>query len=284
MSVAAALAIVATLLALSACAELSRWWRGTRVLARLDRPSHRRPAPAILVQGLERAGIDGDPRVHFDCWIGAIALGAVAANVFDGGIIALLAVAVGPPTALVAMRGRGARRRAAQVPVALDAIAGHLRGGSALRHAIRDAAEIGGPLGAELGTVARHARDGVPIEEAIDDWARRHDAATSLAGAALTMAASIGGPGADAVESAAASLRQRAAATAEVAALSVQARLSAIVLSVAPVGFTFLLVSLDPSSARFLLATPAGWACIAGGVGLDIVGALWMQRLVGRAA
>ena len=56
---------------------------------------------------------------------------------------------------------------------------------------------------------------------------RRPTGLSALTAAALVTAADLGGPGADAVESAAASLRERAAADDEVGALSVQARLSA---------------------------------------------------------
>jgi tight adherence protein B len=44
-----------------------------------------------------------------------------------------------------------------------------------------------------------------------------------------------------------------------------------------------LLTSLDPTAARFLLGTPAGWLCIGAGLGLDAIGAWWMSRLVRRA-
>jgi Flp pilus assembly protein TadB len=35
----------------------------------------------------------------------------------------------------------------------------------------------------------------------------------------------------------------------------------------------------DGAAGRFLLHSPAGWACIGGGLGLDALGAWWMARL-----
>lgn len=260
------------------------WWSSVGVLERLDVPTLRRPAPKVLQRAVERAAIDVEPRLLLDIWIGAAVVAGAATPVVAGAPVALAVVVLGPPAALVAARDRADRLRTAQVPLALDAIAGSLRGGAALSVAIAEAASIGGPLGRELGEVARRCRDGLDVRVAVEAWAVDPEPDTALAGASLTMAASVGGPAADALESAAVSLRQRASAGEEVAALSVQARLSAIVLSAAPVGFTFLLATVDPGSARFLLGTPAGWACIVLGVALDLVGAWWMHRLVRSAS
>lgn len=266
--------------AVVAIADALRWWTGGRVLARLGRQPARRPAPAVVTRLLDDAGIDGDARSFLRLWLAALALSLAATTVLTGGLVAFVALLVGVPAGLLAARGRSDRHRAAQVPLALDVIAASLRGGAAMTTAIGDAARVGGRLGDEFRSMARHVDDGMPLTDVVERWATERGQDTALAGAALSMAATVGGPGADAVESAAASLRDRATAAEEMAALSVQARLSAGILTVAPVGFAFLLVSLDPTSARFLLATPAGWACIVVGLGLDLVGAWWMSRLV----
>lgn len=277
------LGAAAVVFAWLAVRDIAQWWSAAVVGRRLGaRPIP--PVPPWLRRHFLDAGIDGDVRTPLRLWAIAVAVAITASAVVDGGIIVLLVVVVGPPAAVVAARGRGDRLRAAQVPAALDVVAGSLRGGSALPTALADAASVGGRLGAELETMTRHVRDGRPLPEVVEEWARADDPATALAGASLTLAASVGGPGADAVEAAAASLRERAAIEGEVAALSVQARLSAVILSVAPLGFAVLLVSLDPTSARFLLATPAGWACIVVGLVLDLAGAAWMQRLVRGAS
>lgn len=263
--------------------DTTRWWSAMVVGRRLDTPAPR-PVPAWIGRRFVDAGVDGDPRVHLRLWALAVAAAGAFSAVLDGGRILVAVALAGPPGALFASTGRGDRLRTAQIPAMLDAVAGSLRGGSALAVAISDATSVGGRLGAELETMTRHVRTGRPLRDAVAEWARSDDPGTSLAGAALTVAATLGGPGADAVEAAAASLRERAAIDGEVAALAVQARLSAGILSVAPLGFAVLLVSLDPTSAHFLLATPAGWACIAVGLALDAAGGLWMRRLVRSAA
>lgn len=259
-----------------------QWWAANRALARTGlRPASPRTVPAAIDRALDDAGIDVNHALAFHAWLGAIALALAAGVVTSGGPVLVAVVVVVPVVGVVASRGRAARQRIRQLPLALDAVAAGLRGGASLRAAIADAGTIGGRLGAELDLIASHAGAGRSLAEALGEWAHAAgDAPSRLAGAALVVAAELGGPGAAAVDAAAASLRERTAADDEVAALSVQARLSALLLTLAPIGFAFLLTSLDPTSARFLVGTPAGWACIAIGLGLDGAGALWMSRLV----
>ncbi|HEX4901471.1 MAG TPA: type II secretion system F family protein [Acidimicrobiales bacterium] len=238
--------------------------------------------PPKVAAALERAGVDDAPRAVL-AWIGAVTLAAVLAVLGPAGRLVLPLVVVGPPVAVRLAQGRLARRRAGQLPDALDAIGAGLRGGLGLAGAIGGAAAVGPPLGPELAAIGRQVAAGLALDEAISRWrAASPDPATALAGAALGVAASVGGPGARAVDGAAASLRDRLAAEAEADALATQAKASAAVLTAAPLVFAALLTSLDPTAARFLLGTPLGWLCIAAGLGLDVAGACWMAALVRR--
>jgi Flp pilus assembly protein TadB len=62
-----------------------------------------------------------------------------------------------------------------------------------------------------------------------------------------------------------------------------QARLSAWVVGGAPLGFTIVALVANPSAARFLFTTTAGWVCLGAGLSLDAAGAWWM-RVLGRRA
>lgn len=274
---------VATVVAATwALSRTSRGWCTDRTRARVGIPTRPpRPGPVTVQRALTSAAVDVDARTALHLWGTAVAVACAAALVMGGGPVLVATALLGPPAAVVAARHRERRRRTAQLPLALEAVASGMRGGAALRIAIADAAALGGPLGDELDRIATHAAGGRPLPEVLAEWADGGTGAdTRLAGAALVLAAELGGPGADAVDAAARSLRERAAADDEIAALSVQARLSAGLLTVAPLCFSFLLASLDPTSARFLFGTRAGWACIAVGLVLDLLGAMWMARLV----
>jgi tight adherence protein B len=177
------------------------------------------------------------------------------------------------------------RRLAAGLPGVLDDAARALRAGASLRQAITEAAApTGGPAAALMASLASQVEMGVPLVDALDQLARDEPSGeVRLVAAALRVAAEAGGRAATAVEAVAATLRERHAAAQEVAAHSVQARLSAVVIALLPVAFTVWCVVTDDRAAAFLLASRAGWLCLIGGLGLLGTGAWWMARIVGSA-
>lgn len=169
-------------------------------------------------------------------------------------------------------------------------------------------APAGGVSADQLEQVARVIRSGSSIAAAIGQVAADHPASVlrsiddrRAAGASLRDAVAStpsttpddrlvmavlsavvdgGGPGADATDRAAATLRERADARAERLAQAAQARLSAQIMSFLPVGFTAWGVATDARTARFVLGSPAGLLCLGAGVALDVLGWRWMSRIV----
>jgi tight adherence protein B len=264
-----ALLLVGATLALVA-ADPARALGRRRVRARLittaaddnrSRPGSPSPAAwAIGVGGLAAAGVVAGPTV-------ALALAAVAGAV--------------PAATRLRQRAADRHRRDHQMPAALDRLATALRSGSSLTQALGETgAALDPPLGPEVVALAVAAERGRPLRAVLDDWSTAHDdPATRLASTALVLATVVGSTPARAVDGVAATLRERLDMAAERRTLAVQARTSALVLSVAPVGFAALLVVGDTAAAGFLLGSPAGWACLAAGIALDAAGAWWMTRL-----
>jgi tight adherence protein B len=213
-----------------------------------------------------------------------VAMAAVVSTVVLGLRMALVLAVGGLGARLWWQRhqvARRARRRQAQIPEALERLASALRSGSSLPQALAEAGRsTAEPLGPELAGLARDAGRGRSLLDVLDGWAACHDDhATRLAATALALAAGVGAAPARAVDGVAATLRERLELAGERRALATQARTSATVLSAAPVGFALLLGLTDGAAGRFLLGTPQGWACLIVGVGLDVLGAVWMQRL-----
>lgn len=156
-----------------------------------------------------------------------------------------------------------------------------LRTGASLRQAVAEAAHrTPGHLGHELQRVSTQAERGVPLVQALDELAaRRPLPGVRLAVAALCLGAETGGAQAQAVDGVATTLRDRLAVLAEVRALSSQARISALVISLAPLGFGAFAATTDPRTATFLFHTGAGFALLVAGGVLDGVGWMWMNRL-----
>jgi tight adherence protein B len=165
------------------------------------------------------------------------------------------------------------------LPDLVDQIIRYLRSGESLPRAIRAAAAT--------RTAADHRRlvadldAGAPVGEAIANWnAAARSPLRDLTGVALGLSATSGGSVATVLGSVSESLRERIALEREVRALSSQARASAMVMIVAPVGFAFLGASADSRVATLLLTRPLGWACCIAGVGLNVVGGWWMSRMI----
>lgn len=182
-------------------------------------------------------------------------------------------------------RAAAARRRSAQLPVALERMAAALRTGSSLPQALAEAGyDVEAPLGPELAGLARMVDTGSGMVDALDRWIAQHDdSGTRLAATALVLSAGVGAAPARALDGVATTLRDRISLAGERRAQGAQARCSAAVLSAAPVAFTGLLVAGNRAAGRFLLGTPLGWTCLLAGLGLDLTGALWMARLIRTA-
>ena len=167
----------------------------------------------------------------------------------------------------------------AALPGVLEAASGHLRSGASLRSALVEAGRSA--PGASLVPLVDPLARGVPMADAVDAWARaRTDRSTRLAAAAVGLAATTGGGAARSLDAVATTLRDRQALTHEVRAQSAQARLSATVVGVSPMAFAFLAAGLDARTLVFLVTPPLGLGCLAGGVGLDLLGLWWMRHLL----
>jgi tight adherence protein B len=167
----------------------------------------------------------------------------------------------------------------------LEAVARSLRGGQSMVLALREAArsEPDRRPAAALARSARLADAGLGVVAVVDDWVGPEPGpARALAGAALALGAEVGGAQARSLDAAASSLRDRASLEREVRALTSQARASAAVMVLAPLGFAAYSWLTDPRVSQLLVGTPLGWACIAGGLGLDAIGAAWMAHVAGR--
>ena len=194
--------------------------------------------------------------------------------------VAAVAATAVPLGVVAAQAGRQTQRIERELPDALERIAGGLRSGLSLRDAVAGAGDgIPGPVGRDLAALGeRAARSG--LVSALDRWrTERPLGAVSLAGAALAIAAEVGGERARAIDAVATTLRQRSALAAEVRALSAQARASATVIALAPIAFAAVSATLDGRAVRFLFRTPLGVAVLSAGLFLDGVGAWWMARL-----
>ena len=158
----------------------------------------------------------------------------------------------------------------------LDAVARQVRSGSSLAAAIVDEVDGSTPLGA----IADRLSAGGSLVETLAEFIPS-DADLALAVQALSATAHLGGPIAATLDDAAAVLRERTAARAERRAHSAQARLSARVLTVVPVGFAAWSAVASRSTREVYISTLVGGICAFTGLALNVVGWQWMKRIIG---
>jgi len=185
-------------------------------------------------------------------------------------------------------RGRRSRRADRAVPILLESVARELRSGASLVGAVTVATrELEARVASAdpaVGVLATSLARGVPLSVAVPTWIGPEPSASRhLAGTALLVAGDTGGATALVIDGVADTLRDRVALEREVAALSSQARASAVLLVVAPVVVAVLAAMADERIAAFLLSTPLGWSCILLGLLLDLAGAAWMSFTIGRS-
>jgi tight adherence protein B len=243
------------------------------------------PPPRVAVS-LREADLPLPADVAWTAWLVSLGLGPLVAVAAGGpglaGVV-VLALVVGPLVMIRSRAGRADERLEQALPGALEAVARSLRSGASLRQAVEEAggaAGTGRVLAGELSRAAHEAAQGASLVSALEGvGARRPLPGVRLGVAALCLGAETGGAQARAVDGVAATVRERLAVAAELRALSSQARISALVIGLAPIGFGAFAAATDPRTSQFLLHTTAGLILLLTGLTLDGLGWLWMQRL-----
>jgi tight adherence protein B len=208
-------------------------------------------------------------------------VGAAAFGAFGVGVIAAGVVLAAGPISLFAARGRRDRALTAEIPATIDRIASELRAGGTVNTAIVALAESDGRLAGDFASIRARCELGAPIAESLRAWRRERDlAGVDVAAGALAMCAAVGGRAAEALEGLAASLRDRIALAAEARALSAQARMSAYVVGGTPLLYLAWSATVDRDALHAVVGTSVGRVCLLLGCALEVVGALWMRRIL----
>ena len=141
-----------------------------------------------------------------------------------------------------------------------------------------------GAVGPDLASVHVRTQLGLPLDDALAGWPPEHDVpGVRAAAGALSVAAAMGGRAAEAIDGLAASLRHRLDAIAEAHALSAQARLSAVVVGAAPLGYLAFSAMVDPRAVTALIDTGVGRVCLSVGLAWKVLAAIWIRRILRSA-
>ena len=208
-----------------------------------------------------------------------------------GGVIVLLATGwvLAPGRAELGLAGLDAVRRhrrshaeRAGLAEFCTGVARSLEVGETLVRAMATAS-ANGVLAAPIREALRRHHSGEGWADVVAGWAESDGGAdAALVAAATRLAAGPVGAQPELFDEVAATLRRRVALAAEARAQSAQARISMWVIASLPWVMGIVVVAERGSAADFLLGTPAGWTCICAALALEVLGAIWMRRIVGR--
>lgn len=272
--------LVVALIVAARRAEAASRARELHASSRWRVPGRLRPT---LAHALASADLHVTPESAVEAWIGGtLAAGLVAMLMIPAMVVPAVAMCtVAGPVGLHLARTRHERHFAVALPAALEQVAAELRGGGSVASAVERIGESSSPVARDLGRVHRRTRLGLSFVDALSAWPEEHDApGVRAAAGALAVATTMGGRAADAIDGLASSLRHRLDAVAEAQSLSTQARMSAVVVGAAPLGYLVFASLIDARSVTALVTTSVGRVCLVIGLGLEALAALWIRRIV----
>ena len=262
-----------------ACATLALMFAGIAVAGREG-------GPVAALAGDEPRARRSRPRIHPRFLVVPLALasfpvGMVLAGV-PGGIAASVVSAAAPRMVRHRNASRAARRAEEQLPDAISALATAVRAGRSLVQALSlAAAEVPEPVGSTLRVAADRIALGTPLDEALRRWA------IDLGGPDARVAAGVlrlhhrtGGALPAALEELAATLRARRSGARELRSLTAQARLSAGILGLLPIGFFLFLSAVARRDIQAAYTSTVGATAIALGLGLQAGAFVWIRSLL----
>ena len=209
--------------------------------------------------------------------IGLLLLGNFIAGLILGAIAAILPVAI-----INFLAGRRRKQFMSQLPDTLSLLSGTLRAGYSLMQGVEAVSqEVDDPMGLELRRVVTEARLGRPLEEALDSSAERMDSPDfGWAVMAIRIQREVGGNLSELLMTVADTMIARERLRRDVAALTAEGRVSAIVLGALPVGLGFMMYLLNKEYVSVLFTDTLGNIMLGLAVVAMIVGFLWMRKII----
>jgi tight adherence protein B len=236
---------------------------------------------------LESADISLKPAewllAHSGIAIGAALFGFLLSG---GGIVLalalLLAGAVLPWVYLGVRKSRRQRAFNAQLAETLQLISGSLSAGLSLAQSLDTVVREGSePITSEFRRALIEARLGIPVEDTLENVARRMESADfEWVVMAIRIQREVGGNLAELLLKVAGTMRERDYLRRQVKTLSAEGKMSAYILGALPPGMFAYMLMANRDYVSPLYTTPLGWFMLVSAAMLMAVGAFWMSRLV----
>jgi tight adherence protein B len=200
-------------------------------------------------------------------------------------LAAIFSVGIGASLPLMALNFKATRRRRRveeQFPIALDVFVRGLRAGHPVAAALELlTVEMPDPIGSEFGYVVDEVTYGAELRDALQNMAERWDSNDMrMFVVSLSIQSETGGNLAEILENLSSVIREREAMAMNVRALSSEGRLTAVMLTILPLGTFAILFIVNP---RFFLDVASDPWFVPGFtllIGLYLIGFWSIRRMV----
>ena len=208
-------------------------------------------------------------------------LGLVTGGLFLGLILGVLAALL--PMAIVNFKAsRRSKAFVAQLPDTLHLLSGSLRAGYSFLQGVEAVSkEVEEPMGKELRRVITEARLGREVEDAMDSVAERMESPDfAWAVMAVRIQREVGGNLSELLLTVAETMVQRDRLRRDVAALTAEGKMSAIILGLLPVGLGAFMWMSNPVYMSPLQTTLMGNILLGLAVVSCVIGFAWMKKTI----
>lgn len=210
-----------------------------------------------------------------------IAMGALPTSRLLAAILGVVLLLL--PTLYVRRRyAKTAARYDRQLPEALDVMARSLQAGKSIVGCWREMSDVlPAPMGPVCHEIFLKMTYGGELDEILKDTAARIPSEDMrFFFTALTIQAKSGGNLVTLLRNQADLMRERLALKERIRALSSESRMSAWIMGLMPFAVTGLMFLLSPKTMTLLWSTPTGMRMIEFGLLMQLLGALWIWRLI----
>jgi len=170
----------------------------------------------------------------------------------------------------------------AQLPEIIEKLSGSLRAGSSLMASFENASSrSGGPFADETRLMMKEVSLGLSMEEALSRMSKRIDSEdVSILNTALSIAMRSGGNVSLVLDNIGASIRERRTLDGKIKALTSQGRMQGIIIGLLPVVLLMGIYLIDPEMIKPLFDTTIGRVLLSISVVLEVLGMLFIRKIV----
>lgn len=213
---------------------------------------------------------------------GLLVLGIVVTGSLMGGVVLMIIGALVPPSVMNFIAARRRKQFVAMLPDTLQLLAGTLRAGFSLMQGVEAVAqEVSEPMGTELRRVVTEARLGRPLEDALTSTADRMSSPDfAWAVMAINIQREVGGNLAELLLTVADTMVQRERLRGEIAALTAEGKISAMVLALLPTGLGLTLYTINRPYMENLLQNTLGNILLGVSIFMAFIGFAWMRKII----